>query len=238
MSSGFASLHKILKDSTRQRIIILINENGSLSYTDLIEKLEVVSTGLLNYHLKVLGDLLSKNEEGHYSLSEKGKLASKLLEEFPEQESQQLRKKRKKFWSILALSQIIYLSVTFALYVLKYIDFGVLVICTITFVGMIPIIYMGYRQYNRPPQKNFKLFYVGFGGVAGLAFALFGTPLLSFISFSLGGPNILQMTGSSAVYFLSFLAIAAILGCITGYFIGKKRSFKEPTWGNKWFENI
>lgn len=64
MSSGIASLHKILKDKTRRKVILLLNEKGSLSYTDLMDELEIVSTGLLNYHLKVLCDLIAKNEEG------------------------------------------------------------------------------------------------------------------------------------------------------------------------------
>ena len=84
MDSGIGSLHKILKNETRRKIIILLNEKGELSYTDLMETLGFVTTGRLNYHLKVLGELLSKNEIGQYSLTEKGKLASKLLLEFPE----------------------------------------------------------------------------------------------------------------------------------------------------------
>ena len=72
MDSGLASLHKILKDETRRKIILLLNEKDSLSYTDLMDTLEIVSTGMLNYHLKVLGDLLIKNESGQYTLTEKG----------------------------------------------------------------------------------------------------------------------------------------------------------------------
>lgn len=81
MSSGLTSLHKILKDDTRQKIILLLNEKGSLGYTELLDATESSSTGLLNYHLKVLGDLLTltKNEAGQYLLSEKGKLAFRLL---------------------------------------------------------------------------------------------------------------------------------------------------------------
>jgi len=85
MSSGFASLHKILKDETRRKIILLLNDKGSLSYTDLMDTLGIVSTGTLNYHLKVLGDLLTRNEAGQYMLTEKGKLASRILLEFPEE---------------------------------------------------------------------------------------------------------------------------------------------------------
>src|SRR5208337_5291446 len=97
MSSGIASLHKILKDETRRNIILLINEKGALSYTYLMETLGFATTGLLNYHLKMMGDLLTKDEDGQYMLTEKGKLASRLLLEFPEESTQRLGVKP-KWW--------------------------------------------------------------------------------------------------------------------------------------------
>jgi hypothetical protein len=84
MGSGIASLHKVLKDETRRRIILLLQEKGSLSYVDLMKALGITNTGKMNYHLKVLGDLLSKKENGQYVLTEKGTLALRLLLEFPE----------------------------------------------------------------------------------------------------------------------------------------------------------
>jgi predicted transcriptional regulator len=89
MTAGIESLHKILKDQTRRKIVLSINEKGSLSYTELMNAVAVSSTGTLNYHLKVLSDLLTKDETGQYMLTEKGKLASKLLLEFPERENQE-----------------------------------------------------------------------------------------------------------------------------------------------------
>ncbi len=59
--SGIDSLHKILKDPTRRKAILLLND-GSLTYTELMDKLDIISTGTLNYHLKVLGDLVEKDE--------------------------------------------------------------------------------------------------------------------------------------------------------------------------------
>jgi hypothetical protein len=45
--------------------------------------LQITHTGKLNYHLKVLGDLLVKdNQSGKYSLGEKGKIAVELLSKF------------------------------------------------------------------------------------------------------------------------------------------------------------
>jgi hypothetical protein len=54
MSSGLASLHKILKDETRSKAILLLNEKEAMSYTDLMDELGIVSTGLLNYHLNLI----------------------------------------------------------------------------------------------------------------------------------------------------------------------------------------
>ncbi|MEM2936348.1 MAG: winged helix-turn-helix domain-containing protein [Candidatus Bathyarchaeia archaeon] len=78
------ALYKVLKDDTRRRILLLLHERGSLAYTDLMNFLEITNTGKMNYHLKVLGDLISKGEDGKYSLTEKGLLAAQLLLKFPE----------------------------------------------------------------------------------------------------------------------------------------------------------
>jgi predicted transcriptional regulator len=88
MSNGIASLHKILKDETRQRILLNLNERGSQSYTDLMNNQGITSTGKMNYHIKMLNGLVSKNQDGLYSLTEKGKLAIRLMEEFCEKKSQ------------------------------------------------------------------------------------------------------------------------------------------------------
>ena len=88
MKSERAPLLKILGDETRRRILLLLNDKGNLTYSDIIDKLVIANTGSLNYHLKVLGDLLLKNDAGQYTLSEKGKLAARLLLEFPEDDGQ------------------------------------------------------------------------------------------------------------------------------------------------------
>ena len=82
MSSGVESLHKILKDETRRRIILFLQQNEGSTYMDLMKALGLTNTGKMNYHLKVLGNLLSKNDNGTYSLSEKGVLALRLIQEF------------------------------------------------------------------------------------------------------------------------------------------------------------
>ncbi len=78
------SLHKILKHPIRRKIVLGLNEKGGLAYIDLMNILEVKNTGKLNYHLKILGDLIEKNGNGKYHLTGKGDLASQLLHKFPE----------------------------------------------------------------------------------------------------------------------------------------------------------
>ena len=85
MGSELDYLHKILKDKTRRKILLTLNLEEPLSYTDLIGELGFQTTGRLNYHLKQLDDLLARDANRRYSLTEKGHLAVRLLTEFPNQ---------------------------------------------------------------------------------------------------------------------------------------------------------
>jgi DNA-binding transcriptional ArsR family regulator len=83
MGVDISQLHGVLKDPTRSKILELLNEKTSLSYVELQNLLQISHTGKLNYHLKILGDLLVKDSQsGRYSLGEKGKIAVQLLAKF------------------------------------------------------------------------------------------------------------------------------------------------------------
>ena len=90
MSVDLQSLHKILKHSIRRRIVLTLLEKKASTYIELMNIVEVENTGKLNYHLKVLGDLIEKDENGKYRLTEKGHLASQLLLRFPEKKSEHM----------------------------------------------------------------------------------------------------------------------------------------------------
>jgi hypothetical protein len=59
-----------------------LSDKGSVSYVDLMNAVEIKNTGKFNYHLKILGDLIEKDENGKYGLSEKGQLAVQFLQKF------------------------------------------------------------------------------------------------------------------------------------------------------------
>jgi len=120
MNADLTSLHKILKDETRRKILVELNKTGSLTYTELLAVVNISNTGTLNYHLKILGDLLSKNESGQYLLSEKGKAGAKLMIEFPEPDYSIHEKKLwwKRFWmaaltiDVVSIALIIFFNIT------------------------------------------------------------------------------------------------------------------------------
>ncbi|MCR6668901.1 MAG: hypothetical protein NDF51_02775 [archaeon YNP-WB-040] len=88
MSIDFESLSDVLKHPIRRKIILTLFERGNLSYVDLMNLIEVSSTGKLNYHLKILGDLIGKDQNGRYTLTEKGLMIAQLLQKFPERKPQ------------------------------------------------------------------------------------------------------------------------------------------------------
>lgn len=84
MDMNWNSLHKTLKDETRRNILGILSEKGGLNYTEIMTVLNITNTGRLNYHLKALGDLVVKDEQGRYRLSEKGSLTASMMRTFPE----------------------------------------------------------------------------------------------------------------------------------------------------------
>jgi DNA-binding transcriptional ArsR family regulator len=74
----------LLSDTTRRSILELLAQKEELTYTEIMTLLRITNTGRLNYHLKALGNLLAKDEQGKYHLTEQGKVAVNLLRTFPE----------------------------------------------------------------------------------------------------------------------------------------------------------
>ena len=85
METDWNSLHKTLRDATRRSIIELLAERGTLAYTDIMTLLAVTNTGRLNYHLRALNGLITKETDGRYKLTEKGQIACNMLKAFPNQ---------------------------------------------------------------------------------------------------------------------------------------------------------
>ena len=95
---------KILKDEIRRKVLILLNERGALSFDVLMDILNQTQ-GMMAYELKVLDDFLVKTDDDKYVLTEKGKLAYKMLSELPENTG---ASKRWKFqWGVTVVSLVV-----------------------------------------------------------------------------------------------------------------------------------
>lgn len=113
MTVEFSVLHKILKDPTRRTIVKCLNDNGPMTYVELMKSAEIANTGRFNYHLKALGGLIEKQDDGRYDLTERGHLAVQLIDKFPEKvQKGEGKTKRKKIVGILAVVCIIVASIS------------------------------------------------------------------------------------------------------------------------------
>ena len=77
MGIDYASLHKVLKDSTRRGMLQLLSKHGATSYLELMNMTGVTNTGRFNYHIKMLGDFVAKDPDGKYLLTKKQRCLTK-----------------------------------------------------------------------------------------------------------------------------------------------------------------
>ena len=71
---------RAISHNIRRKMLSLISENSSQSYTELLSKLSL-STGKLNFHLKQFIGIIEKQDDGLYVLTKVGEHAVKILEQ-------------------------------------------------------------------------------------------------------------------------------------------------------------
>jgi len=71
-------IYSILSHPFRRKILLLLEKEGYIPYTDLMEKLGLDTTGQLNFHLKKIGTLINKDKKSYF-LTEDGKRVLKIL---------------------------------------------------------------------------------------------------------------------------------------------------------------
>jgi DNA-binding transcriptional ArsR family regulator len=68
-----------LKHPLRRQILLLLEEKGEVSFSEIQKAVGVDDTGLLSYHLKELGALIEQSGRGKYDLSEIGRASMALF---------------------------------------------------------------------------------------------------------------------------------------------------------------
>ena len=81
MMNSTSKLLKILSHSTRRRIIECLEEQGPLSFNDLLKLVNTKNHGELGFHLRALKGLIEQKSSKEFSLTNKGLLAAGLLDD-------------------------------------------------------------------------------------------------------------------------------------------------------------
>lgn len=112
-----------LKNPTRRQILLLLEQKGEASFTDIQNAINLTDTGLLSYHLKELGILVEQSSRGKYSLSEIGQTSMTLfnkVEKDKERTSKMVQKEidsyvSRYFWKSVFLTALIIINWCIAL---------------------------------------------------------------------------------------------------------------------------
>jgi DNA-binding transcriptional ArsR family regulator len=78
-TSDYDSIFAALKSPIRRQILLLLEQKGEASFTDIQNAVGIDDTGLLSYHLKELNILLEQSARGKYNLSEIGQTSMVLF---------------------------------------------------------------------------------------------------------------------------------------------------------------
>ena len=68
----YDAIFAALKHPVRRQILLLLEQKGEVSFTDIQNAVGISDTGLMSYHLKELAPLVEQSERGKYCLSEVG----------------------------------------------------------------------------------------------------------------------------------------------------------------------
>jgi DNA-binding transcriptional ArsR family regulator len=119
----YSTMFTALKHPIRRKILRILNQ-APATYTEILNQLNI-DNGLLNYHLDNMKDLVTKNDEGKYHLSEFGEAAVGLtekVEEAPTKPKDVLRLRPSQITALLLVLVIAVASVS-GLYTLLYKDY-------------------------------------------------------------------------------------------------------------------
>jgi DNA-binding transcriptional ArsR family regulator len=78
-NTDYDRIFAALKHPIRRQILLLLEEKGEVSFTQIQNVVGIQDTGLLSYHLRELSPLVDQSARGKYSLSEIGQASMALF---------------------------------------------------------------------------------------------------------------------------------------------------------------
>lgn len=71
-TNEYDAIFAALKHPVRRQILLLLEQKGEVSFTDIQNAVGINDTGLMSYHLKELATMVEQSKRGKYRLSEVG----------------------------------------------------------------------------------------------------------------------------------------------------------------------
>ena len=145
MKDDMVRINKILANSTRREILEIINQRGETTYADIRQTLGQMNTGRLNYHLRMIGNLISKEAAtGKYMLTNVGAavLAMKVVPDLSPSHNNNAEhghqgKNERRLDALMSAGVIVPIVIlsTYTYYLFSYL--GIVKISTIVTVSMV-----------------------------------------------------------------------------------------------------
>jgi len=93
-TSDYDSIFAALKNPIRRQILLLLEQKGEASFTDIQNSVGINDTGLLSYHLNELNLLVEQSSRGKYHLSEIGQTSMVLFRKVEREQERTSKKVR------------------------------------------------------------------------------------------------------------------------------------------------
>ena len=87
-SDEYDEIFAALKNPIRRQILLVLEQKGEVSFTNLQQAVGISDTGLMSYHLKELASLVEQSEKGKYRLSQTGQAGIALFQKVETQRNQ------------------------------------------------------------------------------------------------------------------------------------------------------
>lgn len=87
-SDNYDEIFAALKNPIRRQILLVLEHDGEVSFSNLQAAVGISDTGSMSYHLKELSSLIEQSERGKYRLSETGRAGVALFQKVENQKKQ------------------------------------------------------------------------------------------------------------------------------------------------------
>ena len=138
----YDAIFAALKHPLRRQILLLLEEKGKASFTDIQNAVGINDTGLISYHLKELAPLVEQSARGKYSLSEVGQTSMALFRKVEKERQRSSTAVRRELEKTIGEIVFLFFIVGVALLAPLSVDVHVSVYASNLSVGQMVIMYL------------------------------------------------------------------------------------------------